>query len=203
MLPLAKRWYGVALRSWWQGVLESVDLGQESFFDSFLAPETGSVMAIDQQRASQATKTYRAAVTGFHAGNVLLARIVGPYRAHFSSFDEVCRRCVAIDLKPDCDTSILLMAEPADPVLELVAGIDSGGTKIEQSDTTQASAQSISVAITRDCDVAVPQYAFKAVSSSRVPQTLIEYLPKVFRQSGIVHGCRFLSSKYARGQSGR
>ena len=132
-------------------------------------------------------------MTGFHAGDVVLAKIAVPYRAHFSGFDQVWRRRETIDLKPDGDTSILLMAEPAFPIV--VAGIYSRRTKIEQSNTIQAPAQRVSVAITRDCDLPLPQYAAKAVRSRCVPQAVIERLPKRLGNSGIVHGSRFVSNE--------
>ena len=37
----------------WQDILEAVNLGQESFVDSFLVPETGSILGIDQHRSWQ------------------------------------------------------------------------------------------------------------------------------------------------------
>ena len=55
---------------------------------------------MDQQRSFQEIKKYRAEMTGFYAGNVLLAKIaVVPYRAHCSGFDEVCGRSETIDLE--------------------------------------------------------------------------------------------------------
>ena len=143
-------------------------------------------------------------MTGFYAGNVLLAKIaVVPYRAHLSGFDEVRRRGETIDLEPDGDTSVLLMAEPAAPVSELATGIDGGWTKVEQGDTIEAPAQGVSIVIASDCDLAAPQYALKAVRAGRVPQASVECPPKGLRQSRIVHGCRFLPSKDARGHGGR
>ena len=133
-------------------------------------------------------------MTGFYAGNVLLAKVaVVPNGAHFSCFDEVCCRCETIDLEPDCDTSVLLVAEPATPVSELPAGIDSGRTKVEQGDTVEAPAEGVAIAITENCDLAVPKYSPKAVRAGSVPQASVECLPKRLGQSWIVHWYRFLA----------
>ena len=85
----------------------------------------------------------------------------------------------------------------------LAVTIYSRRTKIEQSDTIQAPAKRVSVAITRDCDLPVPQYAAETVRSRCVPQALIERLPKRLGKSRIVHGNRVLANEDARGRAGR
>lgn len=94
------------------------------------------IMAIDQERPFDGTNRHRAAMTGFYTRDNLLAYIVLPSSVHLASVDHVFDRRTTIDPKPCSGARVLLVSEPAVPVVELVPVIHGGGDEIKQGDAS-------------------------------------------------------------------
>ena len=94
------------------------------------------IMSIDQERLFDAADRDWTLMTGFHTGDNSLADVVPPSSVHLSGVDHVLERSTTIDLKPYSDARVLLVSEPAMPVVELVPVIHGGRTEIEQGDAS-------------------------------------------------------------------
>ena len=73
-------------------------------------------------------------MTSLYAGDKGLAFVVLPNSMHLPGVFHFCSRRSTIDFKPCRDARVLLMAEPAAPIVELVPIIHRSGAKIEQGD---------------------------------------------------------------------
>ena len=127
-------------------------------------------------------------MTGLHTGDDLFAAIALPPSVQLPCIDRVLGRRTTIDFKPYRDAGVLLVSEPAVPILELTPAIHSGGTEIEQGDAFQLAAERAPIAIARDPYLAVGQNALEAVRPGRVPKPSVEDLPQRLGESGVFHG---------------
>ena len=119
-----------------QGFLELVQQVQEGFIGSGVESELRLIMAINQESLFDVTDWHRTSMTGFHTGDNLLAEVVLPSSVQLAGVDHVVDRRTMIDLKPYGDARVLLVSEPAVPIVELVPVIHGGGTEIKQGDTS-------------------------------------------------------------------